>query len=63
MPSITDVEDLDGGPSYIVLTGDYTVGAKWESVPIEAGTALSAPIPVFKKLDESIVDEELARLA
>ena len=39
-----------------------TVGAKWESVPVVAGTPLTAPTPVFKKLDESIVEEELARL-
>src|SRR5690349_13088641 len=62
MPQITDVEDLDGGPAYAVLTGDYTIGAKWEPVPIAAGTPLTAPTPVFKKLDESIVEEELARL-
>jgi methionyl-tRNA synthetase len=63
MPSIVQVEDLDGGPSYPVLTGDYTVGAKWESVPVEAGRPLATPKPVFRKLDPSIVDEELARLA
>ncbi|GGK83814.1 methionine--tRNA ligase [Mangrovihabitans endophyticus] len=62
MPSIIEVDDLDGGPSYPVLTGDYTVGARWESVPLVAGTPLSAPKPVFKKLDPSVVDEELARL-
>ncbi|GAA3770525.1 methionine--tRNA ligase [Plantactinospora mayteni] len=62
MPSIVEVDDLDGGPAYPVLTGDYTVGAKWESVPVEAGRALAAPKPVFRKLDPSIVDEELARL-
>jgi methionyl-tRNA synthetase len=62
MPSIVEVDDLDGGPSYPVLTGDYTVGAKWESVPIEAGVPLQPPTPVFRKLDESIVEEELARL-
>src|SRR5690349_9559890 len=62
MPQITEVEDLDGGSAYAVLTGDYTVGAKWEPVSIVAGTPLTAPTPVFKKLDESIVEEELARL-
>lgn len=62
MPEIREVEDLDGGPGYPVITGDYTTGARWESVPIEAGRALAAPKPVFKKLDPSIVDEELARL-
>jgi methionyl-tRNA synthetase len=62
MPSIVEVDDLDGGPAYPVLTGDYTIGTKWEPVAIAAGVALEAPTPVFKKLDESIVDEELARL-
>jgi methionyl-tRNA synthetase len=62
MPSIQVVSDLDGGPDYPVLTGDYTVGAKWESVPLEAGRPLATPKPVFRKLDPSIVDEELARL-
>jgi methionyl-tRNA synthetase len=63
MPSIETVSDLDGGPDYPVLTGDYTVGARWEPVPIEPGTELAAPTPVFRKLDPSIVEEELARLA
>jgi methionyl-tRNA synthetase len=62
MPSIVEVDDLDGGPGYPVLTGDYTGGARWVSVPVEAGRKLEPPKPVFKKLDPSIVDEELARL-
>ncbi|WP_433613437.1 methionine--tRNA ligase [Dactylosporangium sp. CA-139114] len=62
MPEIREVEDLDNGGTYPVLMGDYTVGAKWEPVAIQAGTKLEAPTPVFKKLDESIVEEELARL-
>jgi methionyl-tRNA synthetase len=62
MPSIVDVEDLDGGPSYPVLTGDYTEGVRWASTPVEAGRQLATPKPVFRKLDPSIVDEELARL-
>ncbi|MER5455499.1 methionine--tRNA ligase [Micromonospora sp. NPDC002389] len=62
MPVIEEVDDLDGGPGYPVLTGDYTQGARWESVPLAVGRALAAPKPVFRKLDPSIVDEELARL-
>ncbi|MEV4415092.1 methionine--tRNA ligase [Catellatospora sp. NPDC049609] len=62
MPQIVEVPDLDGGPAYPILTGDYTVGAKWEPRDIAPGTPLSAPTPVFRKLDPSIVDEELARL-
>jgi methionyl-tRNA synthetase len=63
MPSIVEVDDLDGGPGYPVLTGDYTAGARWESVPLVAGTPLAAPKPVFRKLDPSVIEEELARLA
>jgi methionyl-tRNA synthetase len=62
MPEIHEVDDLDGGPSYPILTGDYGCGARWESVPLPAGRELLAPKPVFRKLDPSIVDEELARL-
>jgi methionyl-tRNA synthetase len=62
MPSIVEVTDLDGGPDYPILTGDYTGGARWESVPVEAGRELQPPTPVFRKLDPSIVDDELARL-
>jgi methionyl-tRNA synthetase len=61
MPEIVEVADVDGGPSYPILTGDYNFPA-WESVPLQAGRTLQAPTPIFKKLDPSIVDEELARL-
>jgi methionyl-tRNA synthetase len=62
MPSIVEVADLDGGPDYPVLTGDYTVGARWQPGQLPAGRTLAAPTPVFRKLDPSIVEEELARL-
>jgi methionyl-tRNA synthetase len=61
-PRIEIVDDLDGGPSYPVITGDYRDPAPWRSVPIVPGTPLAAPTPVFAKLDQSVVDEELARL-
>jgi methionyl-tRNA synthetase len=63
MPQLREVEDLDGGPDYPVITGDYTVGARWESVPVVVGRELQPPKPVFRKLDPSIVDDELARLS
>ncbi|HEU0241101.1 MAG TPA: class I tRNA ligase family protein, partial [Micromonosporaceae bacterium] len=62
MPEIREVDDLDGGPGYPILTGDYTDGARWEHVAIQPGTVLQPPKPVFRKLDPSIVEEELARL-
>jgi methionyl-tRNA synthetase len=63
MPELREVSDDEGGPDYGVLTGKYDeAAARWESRPIVAGTRLETPRPVFKKLDPSIVDEELARL-
>ncbi len=62
MPEIREVDDLDGGPSYPVLTGDYSTAPRWERHPVTAGTPVEKPTPVFTKLDPSVVDEELARL-
>ncbi len=63
MPVIEEVEDLDGGPAYPILTGDYSDTPRWERVPLTVGTPIEKPTPVFTKLDPSVVDEELARLA
>jgi methionyl-tRNA synthetase len=62
MPEIQEVEDLDGGPSYPILTGDYSDTPRWERRAVVAGTPISKPQPVFTKLDVAVVDEELARL-
>ncbi len=62
-PRIDEVTDLDDGSPYPVITGDYDAQqAVWASRPLQPGTPLAPPTPVFTKLDESIVDEELARL-
>jgi methionyl-tRNA synthetase len=65
MPEIREIgrPTAPGSPSYTVLTGDYDTGARWESVPLRVGRPLAPPTPMFAKLDESIVDTELARLA
>jgi methionyl-tRNA synthetase len=62
MPRIETVEE-EGAPSYPVITGDYDETFRWESRPVTAGAPLSAPVPLFTKLDQSVVDEEIARLA
>ena len=62
-PELREVEDLDGGPSYPVLMGDYaSAQAVWESQPIVPGTPIGEPVPLFTKLDPSVIEEELARL-
>ncbi|HEU5034714.1 MAG TPA: methionine--tRNA ligase [Mycobacteriales bacterium] len=61
-PQLVDVDDLDGGPSYPVLTGDYGTEARWSRTPITPGTPVAPPSPLFAKLDGSVVDEELARM-
>ncbi len=65
MPEIREVDDLDGGPGYPVLMGDYRVGetlAAWRSAPVTPGTPVPAPSPIFRKLDESVIAEELQRM-
>ncbi|MGQ0629444.1 MAG: methionine--tRNA ligase [Sporichthyaceae bacterium] len=63
LPQLNEVRE-DGAPDpYVVLQGDYRTAATWGSRPIVAGTKLATPTPIFRKLEPSIVDEELARLA
>jgi methionyl-tRNA synthetase len=51
------------GSSHRVLTGDYTSWlGSWSPTELPVGQALREPKPLFKKLDESVVDEELARM-
>ncbi|MCU1432659.1 MAG: methionyl-tRNA synthetase [Actinotalea sp.] len=66
LPRIEEVTDLDD-PSrrYPVITGDYRLGetvAAWGSVPVVPGTPVPKPAPVFTKLEDSMVEEELDRL-
>ncbi|MBA2560347.1 MAG: class I tRNA ligase family protein, partial [Propionibacteriales bacterium] len=62
MPQIEEVDDLDGGAGYPVITGDYSKPVRWERRPILVGAPVGRPRPVFTKLDASVVDDELARL-
>jgi methionyl-tRNA synthetase len=61
-PELREVDDLDGGPSYPILTGDYRLDARWESVEIKTGTPVGTPTPLFAKLDPSVIEEELDRM-
>jgi methionyl-tRNA synthetase len=62
-PELREVDDLDGGPSYPVLTGDYESAVRWQRDPLKVGTPVATPTPLFAKLDDSVVEEELARMA
>ena len=72
MPRIEEVGELDpevlpdafdGRDSYPIITGDYTGAPAWGRREVVVGTPIAKPAPVFTKLDESIVEEELARYA
>ena len=57
-----EVEE-EGGRKHEVLTGDYqTWVGSWAPSELQAGQALQEPRQLFKKLDDSVVDEELARM-
>ena len=60
----THFEEADeDGRKHRVLTGDYSQAVgKWQLSTLPPGQALQEPQPLFRKLDESIVEEELARL-
>lgn len=62
MPRIEEVDDLDGGAPYPIITGEYSQTRAWRRTPVEVGTPIAKPTPVFTKLDPDVVDEELARL-
>jgi methionyl-tRNA synthetase len=64
MPVIEEVDDLDlPDRSYPIITGDYTgVRDTWGRRDLVAGTPIPAAVPVFTKLDDPIVNEELARM-
>jgi methionyl-tRNA synthetase len=61
MPQVEEVDE-EGGSPYPVITGHYDGAARWASQPLRPGTPLATPVPLFTKLDTSVVDEELARL-
>ena len=62
MPRIEEVEDLDGGPGYPIITGDYTQAPVWEHRPVTVGAKVAKPTPIFVKLDPTTAEVELERL-
>ncbi|GAA1487569.1 methionine--tRNA ligase [Brachybacterium sacelli] len=62
LPHIVEVEDLDGGPAYPIITGDYSDVPAWGHRPVAVGRTVLKPTPVFVKLDPAIAEQELERL-
>lgn len=69
MPHIEEVVDMDvreddgSERTYPIITGDYSNAPQWKRHPVTVGQKVSKPTPVFVKLDEAVVDEEIARYA
>lgn len=63
-PRVEEVTDLDDDSRhYPVITGDYTaVRGTWQPKAVVSGTPIEKPTPIFTKLDDAIVEEELERL-
>ncbi|WP_216387145.1 methionine--tRNA ligase [Arcanobacterium phocae] len=62
MPRVEEVTDLDTDYPYPIITGDYSQVRPWEPREVVPGTPIAKPKPVFAKLDESVIAEELERL-
>ncbi|WP_252975075.1 methionine--tRNA ligase [Janibacter melonis] len=65
MPELREVTGLDAGDegrTYPVITGEYSSTPAWGSRPVRVGAPVAKPTPVFTKLDESVVSEELAEV-
>jgi methionyl-tRNA synthetase len=60
-PRIEQAEAPDGTPRE-VLTGDYVTAGGWKPSQLPVGQKLQAPTPLFRKLDDVVAEEELARL-
>ncbi len=61
LPQLVETTDIDNGHAFPIITGDYTQVRSWESRKVVPGTPIAKPQPVFQKLDDSVVAEELAR--
>jgi methionyl-tRNA synthetase len=62
MPRVEEVTDLDDGRPYPVITGEYSTTPPWAFTEVPVGAPVGKPTPIFTKLDDAVVEEELARL-
>lgn len=62
VPDLSEASEEDGS-SHLVLTGDYSEwSGTWGPGALPSGQQLSSPQPLFRKLEDSIVDDELTRM-
>ncbi len=59
-PSTETVKDSLG--EHIVLKYRGVDGMQWKASELKPGAKLNQPVPLFKKLEESVIEEERARL-
>lgn len=53
MPHLEQVRDLDDDSrTYPIITGEYSGTPRWESRPVQVGSPVVKPTPIFAKLDE-----------
>lgn len=62
MPRLEEVEDLDDGRAYAVITGEYSATPAWGRVAVTPGTLIGKPRPAFAKIEPEQVEEERQRL-
>src|SRR5215831_13491381 len=60
MPEVRAYDE--DGAGHHVLGGEYDETPRWRPSQIEAGRPLAEPRALFRKLDDSVVDEELDRM-
>jgi len=60
-PRVREYEE-EGGQRHAVLGGEYDTTPRWRPSAIEPGQPLATPEPLFRKLDERVIEDELARM-
>jgi methionyl-tRNA synthetase len=60
MPEVQSYDE--DGASHDVLGGEYDAAPRWRPSRIEPGRPLTEPAALFRKLDDSVVDQELDRM-
>lgn len=61
-PEMTSSTEEDGS-THLVLGGDYSKSnGRWEASRLAPGQKLPRPEPLFRKLEDSVIAEELARM-